>query len=321
MSEQQQQQKRRRTEQSMPPLGNSVSEIISTTALGGKRALVTGGRKGIGRGVALCLASAGCAAVCIVDIVDDETTREVIGLINERGSIGSLIIADLSRVPEIHKAIDQFAADGGLDILVNNAIIPHSPPESSQCKPLLEVTEHMWDGLTSVGLKGYFFAMQRAAKHMLEQKRGGCLICMSSVHAVNPTAEWTVYGSCKAALERMVKGIAVDLARSGIRVNCVAPGAICNSLPSAADRNALDGPVDPNWGLTMDGAGLQLGDESQDSASKRGTDFVATVPDGCFGAPSDIGAAVLFLCSPLGRYVNGQTLRVDGGMSSNSRFW
>ena len=96
----------------------------------------------------------------------------------------------------VQGAIDEFASAGGIDILVNNAIIPHSPPVSSQAAPLLEVTEETWEGLVSIGLKGYFFACQRAAKHMVEQKRGGCLVCLSSVHAVNPCSDWTVYGSC-----------------------------------------------------------------------------------------------------------------------------
>jgi len=101
--------------------------------------------------------------------------------------------------------------------------VQHSPPASSQCAPLLEVTEDTWEGLVSVGFKGYFFACQRAAKHMVEQKRGGSLICLSSVHAVNPCEQWTVYGSCKAGLERMVKGLAVDLSGYGISANAIAP--------------------------------------------------------------------------------------------------
>ena len=301
--------------------GNLVNELFGGAVLYGKRALVTGARKGIGRGVALCLARAGCAAVGIVDIVDDEATQELVTLINASGSKGSLIIADLSTVAAIQHAVDTFAADGGIHILVNNAIIPHSPPRSTQSAPLLEMTEESWDGLVSVGLKGYFFACQRAAKHMVEQKSGGSLICMSSVHAVNPCANWTVYGSCKAALERMVKGLAVDLAEHGIRANAIAPGAIANDLPGPGSRGDLDGPVDPAWGLTLDGIGIRIGGESAAQAEKRGADFLAAVPSSCFGAPSDIGGAVIFLCSALGRYINGQTLRVDGGMSAANRLW
>ena len=81
--------------------GDALSSLVSAHALDGKRALVTGARKGIGRGIALCLARAGCAAVAIVDIIDDEATQEVVALINESGSSGSAIIADLSTVPAI----------------------------------------------------------------------------------------------------------------------------------------------------------------------------------------------------------------------------
>lgn len=152
------------------------------------------------------------------------------------------------------------------------------------------MTEDVWEGLVSVGFKGYFFACQRAAKHMLAQQRGGSLICLSSVHAVNPCPEWTVYGthsllvyichqphfcpsqpnarcagrlcrgntlptlsvlcfcfacdmsyvgSCKAGLERMVKGLAVDLAGTGISANCIAPGGVANALPPPGKTERL----------------------------------------------------------------------------------
>ena len=83
--------------------------------------------------MALALARAGCDAVCVCDIVDDAATREVVALLREAGSAGSrLIVADLSEVAQIQRAIDDFAADGGIDILVNNCILPHSPPDSTQ---------------------------------------------------------------------------------------------------------------------------------------------------------------------------------------------
>lgn len=89
------------------PAGDDVNALISGKALAGKRALVTGARKGIGRGIALCLARAGCDAVGIVDIIDDEATQEVVALINESGSSGSAIIADLSTVAAVRKSAFQ----------------------------------------------------------------------------------------------------------------------------------------------------------------------------------------------------------------------
>ena len=71
----------------------------------------------------------------------------------------------------------------------------------------------------------------------------------------------------------------------------------------------------------MDGVGQTVGDEAPEAAEQRGADFQAAVPDARFGAPSDIGATVLYLCTGAGRYVNGQTIRVDGGMSASARLW
>eukprot|EP01051_Picozoa_sp_SAG22_P010537 SAG22_NODE_954_length_6332_cov_4.111343_4_plen_318_part_00 len=296
---------------------------VSGGALNGKRALVTGARKGIGRGVALALARAGCSAVCVVDLLDDELTDAVVAAIasGAGGCKGSKIIADCSDVKSFTAAIDGFAADDGIDILVNNAIIPHSPPASSQCSPLLETTEAVWDGLVNIGFKGYFFGCVAAAKHMAKQGRGGSLVCLSSVHAVNPVADWTIYGSCKAGLERMVKGLAADLAGTGVRANCVAPGAIANSFPTEAPTQ-LDGPVDPNWGLAADGSAVPTAtDPSAAATAARGAAFAKAVPDGTMGMPSDIAGAVLYLCSDMSRYMTGQTLRVDGGMSAVAQLW
>lgn len=283
--------------------------------MAGKRALITGARKGLGRGIALCLARAGCIAVGIVDIIDDEKTRGLVDLIREAGVDAIFIMADCGNVAQMKQAIGTFAEAGGIDILVNNAIVPHSPPESMQSSPFLETTEEAWDRLTTLGYKGYFFACQAAARHMVAQERGGSLICLSSVHAVNPIADWTVYGSMKAGLERMVKGMAVDLRAHNVRVNAIAPGAMANGLPDVA--SAIDGPVDPSWykvdrtGKVVEGCTTEGGSEA----------FCRAVPAGVAGSPSDVAALVVFLCSDGGRYINGQTIRVDGGMSACSQFW
>lgn len=263
-------------------------------------------------------------------------------------------MADCSKVPDVQAAVDSFAAQGGIDILVCNAILPHSPPKHVQSGPMLEVKESEWDALHDLGLKGYFFACQAAAKHMVTQRRGGSLVCLSSVHAVkyplcresnrganrtrccapattwltapvagsrldSPVADWTVYGTAKAGLERMVRGLACDLARHGIRANCVAPGATGNALPS--ERGPIDGGIDPNWYTLEEGPGgtsrVASGFTFEDSSEA----FARAVPAGVGGAPSDIGGTIAFLCSDNARYINGQTLRVDGGMSACAQLW
>merc|ERR1712194_635205 len=119
----------------------------------------------------------------------------------------------------------------------------------------------------------------------------------------------------KAGLERMARGLAVDLKAHGIRVNAIAPGAMANGLP--LERGDVDGPVDPSW-YKLDEVGNVLEGCSTDGGSAA---FCRAVPAGKAGAPSDVAAMVTFLCSDHGRYINGQTMRIDGGMSACSQFW
>ena len=135
--------------------------------LNGKRALITGARKGIGRGIALTLAGEG-AHVGVNDLVDDEVTKRTKLLIEAHGVRGSVHQGDVSNPNGIQRVIDGFvSAHGGIDILVNNAIMP------DQSRPLFDIDEAYWDRMMNLSLKGYFFAAQRAARHMVEQGGGG----------------------------------------------------------------------------------------------------------------------------------------------------
>ena len=251
--------------------------------LDGKKALITGARKGIGRGIALTLANEG-ADVGVNDIVDDEVSQRTAELISKRGVKGTFHQGDVSTVAGINAVIDSFLEEHGqIDILVNNAIFP------DQSRPLFDTDEAFWDRMMDLSLKGYFFAAQRAAKEMIARGRGGRIICLSSIHAYAAIENWTAYGTAKAGLRRMVKGLAVDLSGHNITANCIAPGAISNRLPEG-DDDVIDGPPhDP-------------------------TRFAAHVPAKKGGLPSDIANAVLYLTSDLGQYVNGETILVDGGM-------
>jgi len=252
--------------------------------LDGKKALITGARKGIGRGIALTLANEG-ADVGINDIVDDEVSQRAAELVSNRGVKGTFHVGDVSTVAGINSVIDSFIAEHGrIDILINNAIFP------DQARPLFDTDEVFWDRMMDLSLKGYFFGSQRAAKEMIAQGTGGSIVCLASVHAYTAIKDWTAYGTAKAGLRRMVKGFAIDLKGHNINANCIAPGAISNVLPDSDADDVIDGaPHDPSR-------------------------FTARLPAEKGGLPSDIANAVLYLTSELGQYVNGETILVDGGM-------
>jgi NAD(P)-dependent dehydrogenase (short-subunit alcohol dehydrogenase family) len=251
--------------------------------LEGKKALVTGARKGIGRGIAATLAGEG-ADVGVNDIVDDRETRRTAEMVQKAGRKGTVHVGDVSKLGDINRVIDEFVrAHGGIDILINNAIFP------DQSRPLFETDEAYWDRMMNLSLKGYFFAAQRAAKEMTKQGRGGRIVSLASVHAYRAWKDWTAYGIAKAGLKRMAMGMAVDLAGTGITVNCIAPGAIRNEL--------TQGEIDPKPYDIEQHPGLK-----------------SRVPAQRGGLPSDIANAMVFLCSRMGDYVNGETILVDGGM-------
>jgi NAD(P)-dependent dehydrogenase (short-subunit alcohol dehydrogenase family) len=257
--------------------------------LDGKKALITGARKGIGRGIALTLANEG-ADVGINDIVDDEVSQRAAELVSNRGVKGTFHAGDVSTVAGINAVIDSFLAEHDrIDILVNNAIFP------DQSRPLFDTDEVFWDRMMDLSLKGYFFGSQRAAKEMIAQGTGGRIVCLASVHAYVGIEKWTAYGTAKAGLLRMVKGFAIDLKGHNITANCIAPGAISNKLPDEDDDDVIDGaPHDPNR-------------------------FTEHLPAAKGGLPSDIANAVLYLTSDLGQYVNGETILVDGGMIASKK--
>tara|TARA_B110001454_G_scaffold209459_1_gene222964 strand:- start:722 stop:1513 length:792 start_codon:yes stop_codon:yes gene_type:complete len=249
-----------------------------------KKVLITGARKGIGRGIALMLANEG-ADIGVNDIVDDEVSKKGIELLNSKKIKATFHKGDVSTLDGINSVFNSFIkSHGQIDILINNAIFP------DQTKPFFKTDEVYWDRMMNLSLKGYFFASQRAAKEMVMRGKGGRIICMSSVHSYVAMPDWTAYGTAKMGLRRMVKGIAADLSGKNITANCIAPGYISNKLPHDINDGSIDGP--PH------------------NAEK----IKNFVPAAKGGLPSDIANAVLYLASDMGQYVNGETLLVDGGM-------
>ena len=249
--------------------------------LEGKKALVTGSRRGIGRGIALALAQNGCD-IGLNDIEHDESADRTIALIEETGRKCTFTVADISKSDQVNALFNEFTSEHGqIDILVNN-------PYWSKNMPFLEITEDVWDRTMEVSLKGYFLCSQRAAKEMVKQETGGRIVSISSVHAVHVWETDTAYGVAKAGIIRLMMSIARDLAGQGITANAIAPGWIDSR---------------------------ELPPEREGERGKRGygDSALSSIPSRRIGIPNDIAQAVVFLCSPMGDYINGVCLTVDGG--------
>lgn len=247
-------------------------------SLKNKVALVTGARRGIGKGIALVLAKAG-AKVIVTDI-DEKECQVVLKEIEKLGSQCLAKKVDVTNKKEIEEAvkaaIDKF---GKLDILVNNAgICPF--------KPFLELTEEDWDKVLDVNLKGYFLCSQAAAREMAKQKWGR-IINIASVAMGQMgvgMANIVHYVASKGGVAGMTEALAVELAPYGINVNAVSPGLIETKMAE---------PV------------------ISDPAAREA--ILKRVPKGRTGQPKDIAQAVVFLASEEADYVTGAILVVDGG--------
>ena len=245
--------------------------------LDGRCALVTGASRGVGKGIALALARAGCrlgvnyhtsadgAAATVADV--QALGSEAIAV---QGDVG--IAADVDRM--IARVVERF---GRVDILVNNAGV-------QTWKPFLELTEAEWDRVVDTNLKGCFLCSQAAAKVMHAQG-GGSIVNIGSGSNKIPFPMLAPYTASKGGIEMLTKAMAVELGPHRIRVNCVAPGAI------EIERTKL---------------------EAADYAQT----WAALTPVGRVGVPDDVGRAVVFLASDEASFVSGQTLFVDGGLFS-----
>ena len=226
----------------------------------------------------------GRADVGINDVEHDRAAEDTLELVRREERSASWHLADISKSTDVNSMVDDFVRQHGrIDILVNNAV-------ASIKKPFLEIAEQDWDFEVGNALKGYFLCSQRAAREMVKQGDGGSVVSVSSVHAFRAWPNDLVYGTCKAGLVRMTMSMALDLAGQDINCNCVAPGYIDSRVLSHDQEHLRGGATYP-------------------SISARGA-----IPGRRIGTPDDIARAVLFLCSPLGDYVNGQCITVDGGL-------
>ncbi len=253
--------------------------------LEGKKALVTGSRRGIGAGIATLFAEHGAdVGINSPRPEPDEVANATIAAVEAQGRKATWHSADVGDTAARERMFDEFlAAHGRIDILVNNGVT------SNQMRSFFDTDEQFWDFLMGHALKGYFFAAQRAANEMIKQGEGGRIISISSVHSYRAWPNDTVCGVIKAGLNRMALSMAVDLAGTGITSNCIAPGYI--------DVRVL------------------TPEEEQDRGGKGYADYAKRfIPNRRGGTPKDIAGAAVFLASDLGDYVNGETILVDGGL-------
>lgn len=269
-----------------------------------KKALVTGGEYGMGRGIALALAEAG------YDIAFSyfpgmnrplSAVEESEKLIRDKGAEVFSYPADLSGPDTPKWLFDNAIADlKGLDLLVNNAGV-NIP------RPIQEITEENFDYLVSLDLRAYVILMHYASAYMIKNGIRGNIINITSSRGERAYANAGIYCGVKAALNKMAEAFALDLSAFGIRVNNVAPGAVrVRSKEELLDIKEGK-PTDYFWK-----------EEYVDNPQAVEVDFWdslgAKIPLGRSGLPSDIGNAVVFLCSDKAQYITGVTLRVDGGL-------
>lgn len=250
-----------------------------------KKALVTGGSRGVGRGILLSLAKAGYMVAFSYNSEEKEAQELASKIEKLYGKKAFYYQASLQKKGVAQQLVTQAIQDmQGLDLLVNNAGV-------TALGSILDIDFQNTETLIDLDFKSYLVATQAAAQYMVKNKIKGSIINITSTRASRAYPEDAVYGGVKAAIERATQSIALDLAPYGVRINCIAPGAI-QVRTNKELLEKKDFPVPVNFWE-------ELGER---------------IPLGRVGTPSDIGNAAVFLASEEASYITGTTLRVDGGL-------
>jgi len=254
---------------------------IPSFSLEGKIAIITGGRRGIGKAIALAFAEAG-ADIAVCDLVVSGELETVVDQIQRLGRRCLAMQADTTQKTDVDKLVQRVTNEfGGIDILVNNAAI-------NILVPLLDTSEDDWDKVINVDLKGYYLCSQAISKGFIERKKGSIVnIASRLAFQANPSVAQGAYCVAKAGIVMLTRVLCRELGRYNIRVNAIAPGLVKTEM----SRGIWDAP-----GVL--------------------TQVEASVPLGRLAVAEDMVGAALFLVSDASSYITGHTILVDGGASA-----
>ncbi len=241
-------------------------------------AIVTGSSRGIGRSIAEWLAKAGARVVVSSRSIDACT--EVVDGIRADGGQAIAVACNISYKDQLENLVERAVAEWGrLDILVCNAAV------NPYFGPMASMSDEAYDKVMNSNVRSNFWLCNMAAPHMVDQG-GGTILIVSSIGGNQGSVNLGVYGISKAADSSLVKSLAVEWGPRGIRANCIAPGLIKTDFSRALWENP---------------ALLEV--------------MESRAPMRRIGDPDDIGGLALFLASPAGAYITGQTIVVDGGVT------
>ena len=242
--------------------------------LEGKKALITGAARGIGKTIALLLAREG-ADVAVSDI-DERLAAETAGEIKAIGRKSLAIKGDVADIGSVTEMMSNVVEKmGGIDILVNNAGI-------TKDALLLRMKDEEWDAVINVNLKGTFNCTKAAVKYMSKQ-RSGKIVNIASIVGLMGNAGQANYSASKAGVIGLTKTAAREFAGRGLNINAVAPGFISTAMTDAIPEKAKN-------------------------------ELIAQIPMKRLGSPDDVANAVLFLVSSASDYITGQVISINGGM-------
>ena len=239
-----------------------------------RSALITGSSRGIGRAVAAALAREGWP-VCVNYLEHKEAAESLVDLLRSEGRMAMAFradVADRAAVNEMVRAASETL--GPVELLVNNAGV------AGQCL-FQDITDALWERYLGVNLGGARNVIQAALPHKKKEKRG-CIVNISSIWGLRGASCETAYACTKAALIGLTRSLALELAPSNIRVNCVAPGVIDTDMVQVLGGETL-------------------------------RDLAEQTPLGRLGTPEDVAHAVAFFASERASFLTGQVLAADGG--------